>query len=78
MSKLQLVSAREMEKLLFSLGFTRVRQKGSHIFYRHSDGRFTTIPHHRGRLLSRPLIREILNEIEISPDEYAKLLKKLK
>ena len=78
MSKLQLVSAREMEKLLFSLGFTRVRQKGSHIFYRHPDGRFTTIPHHRGRLLSRPLIREILNEIEISPDEYAKLLKKLK
>ena len=78
MSKLQLVSAREMEKLLFSLGFTRVRQKGSHIFYRHPDGRFTTIPHHRGRLLSRPLIREILNEIEISPDEYAKLLKKLR
>ena len=76
MSKLQLVSAREMEKLLFFLGFTRVRQKGSHIFYRHPDGRFTTIPHHRGRLLSRPLIREILNEIEISPDEYAKLLKK--
>lgn len=63
-----------MEKLLFFLGFKKARQKGSHAFYRHPDGRFTTIPHHKGRLLARPLIREILQEIEITVEEYNKYL----
>ncbi|MFH0887076.1 MAG: type II toxin-antitoxin system HicA family toxin [bacterium] len=59
-----------MEKLLLFLGFKNVRQKGSHVFYRHSDGRTTTVPHHKGRVLARPLIREILQEIEISVNDY--------
>lgn len=66
-----------MEKLLFLLGFERVRQKESHVFYRHPDGRTTTVPHHRGRVLARPLIREILREIEITVDEYNEYLKEL-
>lgn len=76
MSKLQLIDAAVMEKLLFSLGFVKTRQKGSHAFYRHQNGRTTTLPHHKGRILSRPLIREILKEIDITPDEYAALLEK--
>jgi predicted RNA binding protein YcfA (HicA-like mRNA interferase family) len=63
-----------MEKLLFYLGFAKVRQKGSHVFYRHPDGRTTTIPHHKGRMLSRFLVREILYEIKISPAEYLEVL----
>jgi predicted RNA binding protein YcfA (HicA-like mRNA interferase family) len=66
-----------MQKLILRLGFRKVRQKGSHIFYRHPDGRVTTIPFHRGRILSRPLIREILREIEVSIEEYNKLLRKI-
>lgn len=66
-----------MEKLLNKLGFERVRQKGSHVFYRHPDGRTTSVPHHRGRDLARPLIKEILREIEISVDEYNEFLKKI-
>ena len=77
MSKLILINAKEMENLLFKLGFKKIRQKGSHFFYKHSDGRYTTIPHHKGRILSRPLIREIINEIEISVEEYNEYLKDL-
>ncbi len=77
MTKLILIDARKMEKLLLKLGFKKVRQKGSHIFYKHPDGRYTTVPHHKGRVLARPLIREILKEIEISIDEYNKYLKKI-
>ncbi len=77
MSKLRIIDARKMEKLLFKLGFERVRQKGSHVFYRHPDGRTTSVPHHRGRDLARPLIKEILREIELSSDEYDEYLKKL-
>ncbi len=42
MSKLPLINAKEMEKLLFKIGFEKSRQKGSHAFYRHPDGRTTT------------------------------------
>jgi len=76
-SKLQLVDSKTMEKVLFLLGFKKIRQKGSHVFYRHSDGRTTTIPHHKGRILSRPLTRIILKEIEITIDDYQGLLNKL-
>jgi len=76
-SRLQLVDAATMEKLLFHCGFSKTRQKGSHAFYRHPDGRTTTIPHHQGRTLSRPLIREILKDIEITPNEYSKYLESL-
>ena len=69
MSKLRLVDAKTAEKLLLSLNI-KVRQKGSHAFYRHIDGRTTTLPHHKGRQLSRPLMREILREIELSVDDY--------
>jgi predicted RNA binding protein YcfA (HicA-like mRNA interferase family) len=66
-----------MEKLLLRLGFVAVRQKGSHVFYRHADGRTTTLPNHGGRDLARPLIREILREIELTLDEYHTELGKL-
>jgi predicted RNA binding protein YcfA (HicA-like mRNA interferase family) len=77
LSKLRLVDAKTAEKLLFFLGFIKVRQKGSHAFYKHSDGRTTTLPHHKGRMLVRPLMREILREIELTVDEYNSYLEKL-
>jgi predicted RNA binding protein YcfA (HicA-like mRNA interferase family) len=77
LSRLLIIDARKMEKLLFKLGFGRVRQKGSHVFYRHPDGRTTSVPHHPGRDLARPLIKEILREIELSSDEYDEYLEKL-
>ena len=77
MSKLQLIDAKTMEKLLKTIGFTKSRQKGSHVFYRHTDGRTTTVPFHCSKDLARPLIRAILNEINISINEYNNLLKDL-
>ena len=77
MSKLQIIDSRTMKRLLILLGFKRIRQKGSHVFYRHPDGRITTVPHHKRRDLARPLISEILREIEITISEYNDLLKKL-
>ncbi len=65
-----------MERTLLHLGFDAVRQKGSHIFYRHPDGRTTTVPKHPGRDLARPLVREILKDIDISREQFAELLRK--
>lgn len=77
MTRLTLVNSQSMEKILFLLNFEKTRQKGSHAFYKHPDGRTTTLPHHKGRMLARPLIRTILREIEIDIDEYNELLKKV-
>ena len=77
MTRLRIINARKMEKLLLKLGFEKVRQKGSHAFYKHLDGRTTTIPHHPGRDLARPLIKEVLREIELSDEGYNEYLKKL-
>ncbi len=74
MSKLPLLDAKTFEKLLLSLGFEIKRQKGSHVFYRHADGRYTTLPHHKGRDIGRSLIREILRQIKITPEEFIELL----
>jgi predicted RNA binding protein YcfA (HicA-like mRNA interferase family) len=74
-SKLPIVDARTMELVLRRLGFAAVRQKGSHVFYRHPDGRTTTVPRHGGRDLARPLVREILREIDLAPEEFERLLR---
>ncbi|MFH1485056.1 MAG: type II toxin-antitoxin system HicA family toxin [Chloroflexota bacterium] len=74
MTRLPIVDFRKMEEVLLSLGFQAVRKKGSHVFYRHSDGRTTSVPNHPGRDLARPLIREILREIELSPQAFREKL----
>ena len=77
MSRLNIINSKKMEKLILRVGFEKIRQKGSHAFYRHANGRSTTIPHHKARMLARPLIREILREIEITIDDYNNHIKKL-
>jgi predicted RNA binding protein YcfA (HicA-like mRNA interferase family) len=73
-SGLPVVNFKTMEKVLLHLGFEPVRQKGSHVFYRHPDDRTTTVPNHPARDIARPLIREILREIELTPQEFQSLL----
>ena len=76
-SKLPIVKVKILEKLLFYLGFEMKRQKGSHVFYRHQDGRFTTLPHHGNQEIGRSLLRQILREISLSPEQFVETLKKL-
>lgn len=77
MTRLPTVDAVTLEKLLLRLGFEPTRKKGSHIFFRHPDGRTTTVPHHPGRDLATPLIREILREIKLTPAEFRQELDRL-
>jgi predicted RNA binding protein YcfA (HicA-like mRNA interferase family) len=70
MTKLKLMTAARLERLILELGFVKIRQKGSHAFYRHEDGRTTTLPHHSNKDLPRPLLRTILREIRLSVEKY--------
>jgi len=76
MSRLTIIFDKDMIKLLQSLGFSEVRQNGSHKFFAHSNGRCTVVPVH-GKDLKRGLIKGILNDIGITDDEYEEIRKKL-
>lgn len=77
MTRLPIVNFRTMEKVLLNLEFQIIRQKGSHVFYRHADGRTTTLPKHPGRDLARPLVQEILKDIKMSSEQFVKELSKI-
>jgi predicted RNA binding protein YcfA (HicA-like mRNA interferase family) len=73
MSKLPILSAAQMSKILRHLGFSFVRQEGSHAYFKHPDGRATVIPIHKGEDLGRGLIRAILRDIDLSPKEFERV-----
>jgi predicted RNA binding protein YcfA (HicA-like mRNA interferase family) len=70
MSQLERIKNRTMGRLISHLGFEKIHQKGDHAFYRHKDGRATSLPLHRSTTLAPPLLKEILKEIQISVDQY--------
>ena len=70
--KLPLLSAKEVIRILEKLGFKEIRQKGSHKYFKHADGRGTVIPVHLGRDIGRGLLRKIIKEIEITREEFLK------
>ncbi len=76
MSRLPTLSPRKMCRVLETMGFGLVRQKGSHMFYRHPDGRATVVPYHAGEDLGRGLMRSILRDIKLSRDDFLDLLKR--
>lgn len=72
--KLPMLKARDIMRVLRLLGFSAVRQSGSHIFFQHSDGRTTLVPRHGSEDIGRGLSRQILREIELAPEEFAEYL----
>jgi len=70
--KLPVLSAKEVIKILEKLGFQEIRQKGSHKYFKHADGRTTVVPVHPGRDIGKGLLRRIIREIEISREEFFK------
>lgn len=59
MTKLPLLNAKEVAKILQKLGFELKRQEGSHMFFEHPDGRTTVIPNHGGEEIDRGLLNKI-------------------
>jgi predicted RNA binding protein YcfA (HicA-like mRNA interferase family) len=57
LGKLPVLKPREVVALLAARGFVLARQKGSHMQFRHPDGRATTVPDHGGRDISPALLR---------------------
>ena len=60
---------RKVDRLLRDHGFRPTRQKGSHVFFEHADGRTTVVPNHAGQDIPPGLVRKILKDASLDPDE---------
>jgi len=65
-----MLKPREVFAVLTSLDFEEIRQRGSHKQFRHPDGRQTTVPFHGGRDISPILLRRIIRDIGLTPEEF--------
>jgi len=74
MAKLPVLKSRELISALQNAGFFVIRQKGSHVRLKHPDGRVVTVPIHAGQDIGRGLLRKILRDVDITPDDLLKLL----
>jgi predicted RNA binding protein YcfA (HicA-like mRNA interferase family) len=73
--KLPVVSSKEVIKALQKIGYEVVRQKGSHIRLRNYSNpkrRPITVPNHK--YLKQGLLKNILNDTELSVEEFINLL----
>jgi predicted RNA binding protein YcfA (HicA-like mRNA interferase family) len=69
MGKAPVLKPREVVAILEKLGFREIRQRGSHIQFRHPDNRCTTVPFHSGRDISPILLRQIAKDIGLTIEE---------
>jgi predicted RNA binding protein YcfA (HicA-like mRNA interferase family) len=74
MSKLPVITGRQMAKALGRAGFLVSRIHGSHHFMRHPDGRTTTVPIHGKETLGPGLMAKIMRDVEMSRSDLQKLL----
>lgn len=73
MPKLSPINARKLVKILAKEGFQKVRQKGSHVRLEHPDGRKTSVPIHPGESVGVGLLRKILRDVNLTPEQFNKL-----
>lgn len=72
--KLPRISAEKVIKVIEKLGFFLVRQSGSHKIYKNDTGTRITIPYHTGKTLHPKVLKQILKDVDISIEEFNKLL----
>ena len=69
MGNIPVLKPSEVIAILAALGFSEVRQRGSHKQFRDVNGRCTTVPFHQGRDISPILLRQIAKDIGLTLDE---------
>jgi len=72
MGNIPVLKPAEVVTILLKLGFSEVRQRGSHKQFRDDTGRCTTVPFHQGRDISPILLRQIAKDIGITVDDLLK------
>ena len=66
------LTGKELIKILVKRGFEVSRVRGSHHFLKHSDGRATVVPVHRGESIGPGLLNKISKDTEVEMKEMKK------
>lgn len=74
MTKLPSLTGKKIISALQKADFKVIRQKGSHVFLHHSDGRSTVVPIHAGETIGRGLMQKILSDVDMIKKEFKELL----
>ena len=75
MERLPRVTAAEAIKVLEHVGFSLVRQSGSHKIYRNKEGQRVTVPYHTGKILHPKVLRSILRDADLPVERFKELMK---
>ncbi len=68
--------ARKVLKILNNLGFKIIRQRGSHVILKHSDGRITVVPIHSKEEIGPGLLLKIIKDAKLSKEEFLESVEK--
>jgi predicted RNA binding protein YcfA (HicA-like mRNA interferase family) len=76
---LPVIRGKELVTFLETLGFTVIRQRGSHIRMKSDDGRYTSVPVHSGEDIPKGLLRKIIREdLEMELNDFSQAYEKFK
>lgn len=74
MAKLPKLTGKELAKIVEKFGFVYSHTTGSHMIYKHPDGRKTTIPYHPGEKIGPGLLNKIIKkDLGIARGEFLNL-----
>jgi predicted RNA binding protein YcfA (HicA-like mRNA interferase family) len=70
---LPVIKGKDLVTFLETLGFTAIRQKGSHVRMKSDDGRYTSVPIHSGEDIPKGLLRKIIREdLEMTLEDFSR------
>ncbi|MFZ0285445.1 MAG: type II toxin-antitoxin system HicA family toxin [Terriglobales bacterium] len=67
-------TTREIVTALERVGFSLARQSGSHMIYKNASGKRVTVPFHAQKTPHPKLLKSILRDADISPDDLKSIL----
>jgi predicted RNA binding protein YcfA (HicA-like mRNA interferase family) len=75
LAKLPKLTGNEVGKVATKLGFIHTHTTGSHMVFKHPDGRKATIPHHAGEEIGPGLLTKIIKkDLQVTREEFFGLL----
>jgi len=75
LAKLPRLNGKAVAKIVEKFGFTHSHTTGSHMVYKHPDGRITVIPFHAGEEIGPGLLNKIIKkDLSITRKEFLEKL----
>ena len=75
MGRIPSLKGEEVVRALEKAGFQVIRQQSSHARLKHLDQRLVTVPVHPGHDLGRGILRKILRDAKLTPEEFLSFLR---